>query len=180
MNFKDFNNTNTFKMSNDERINFSIANSKMTEEEWTNFNNYMNHEEYDESMLINTFIDFVIVIPTCQSDKIGSKPSFTMCLQNFSENRLLHHSGDLIVNEMIGEMESVTDEDMNKFNDIASKKCRLPNTITELVKWTEEIYREENRLEDNPTVPAFHIYMNQNNDKFMCLVRLWEMFRWTY
>lgn len=180
MNFKDFNNADTFMMSNDERINFSIANSKMTDEEWTNFNNYMNHKEYDEQLLINTFIDFVIVTASCQSDKIGAKPEFTMHLHNFSENRLLHHSGDLIVEKMIKEMDTVSDEDMNKINDIASEKCRLPKTITELVKWTEEIYREDLGLKDTPTVPVFHIYMNQNNDKFMCLIRLWEMLRWTY
>lgn len=179
MNFKDFNNIHTFEMSNDECINFSIANSKMTEEEWTNFNNYMNHEEYDESLLINTFIDFVIVTASVGSYKFAGERHVTMHLHNFSENRLKYHSGDLIVKEMIAGMDTVSDEDMDKINDIASEKCRLPKTITELVEWTEEIYREEFDLEDAP-VPAFHLYLNQNNDKFMCLVRLWEMFQWTY
>jgi hypothetical protein len=156
MNTKDFDNILPHKMSNDEKINLSIANSKMTEAEWTNFNNFMNNEEYDESALIKTFVDFVIVIPTCQTTHIGSKPEFTMILQNYSERMLKNHCAD------------ITDE----------KEIRLPNTITELVEWTEDIYRELNNLKDTPIVPPFHIYMNQNNDKFMCLVRLWEKFRW--
>lgn len=155
MNTKDFDRILPHKMNNDEIINLSIANSKMSEAEWTNFNNFMNGEEYDESALIKTFIDFVIVIPTCQSYSIGGVPEFTMTLQNYNERSLKNHCAD------------ITEE----------KEIRLPNTINELVEWTEDIYREMNNLQDTPMVPTFHIYVNQNNDKFMCLIRLWEKFR---
>lgn len=157
MNTKDFDRILTHKMSNDEIINLSIANSKMTEAEWNNFNNFMNSEKYDETALIKTFVDFVIVIPACQMTRIDFKPEFTMILQNYCERRLKNHCAD------------ITDE----------KEIRLPNTITELVEWTEDIYRELNNLQEcYPVIPPFHIYMNQNNDKFMCLVRLWQKFYW--
>ena len=156
MNRKEFENLFLNKISDAEKIAMCNADGSMNENEWENFNNFMSNLDYDVNLLINTFCNFVIVLPHYSNEQIGDKPKLVLSFADFTSTRLLNYCADIT-------------ED---------REMRLPKTVKELAEWTEDLYHELTNTKGQFGINPFHIYMNQNNDKFMCLIRIWDKAHW--
>lgn len=137
------------------------AECKMTETEWSNFNKCLNDIEFEfnEKALIKTLSNIKAIIPSiphgghCDgSTFIPDEPMLFANIFEISRKTLLNHCY----------------YEINKEDDTLPE--RTPNNIHELAEWTLDMFENWRCNID------FAVWMNQNNDKFMCIVRLWYKF----
>ena len=140
----------TTNMNPVEAAKFYAESCKMTEQEWDNYNKMLNGEDFDETALVETLSDVKAAVPVM----------FPQCNRFCFGHLVLEVSKKTLLNYCYYYI--------NKENDTLPET--LPTTIKQLAECTYGIltkFASSRNLD-------FAIYMNQNNDKFMCLVNLWN------
>lgn len=134
---------------------------RMTESEWENFNNCLEGREFDEDALLKTLSDLKAVAPYC-GEGVGTISN------TFIPGKLMLTGKTFEVSEKT--LLNYCYYDINREDDTCPE--RLPSTLMELCNWTAGMYKS---WFDRYNL-GFMIYINQDNDKFQCLVRLWKKY----
>lgn len=155
-----------FKFKNDptptERANNYAVECKMSESEWENFNNCLYGNDFDEHTLVKTLSDVKAILPFIPMGGGTYGSTFVP-----DEPELFNHTFEVSEHTL----RNWCFYEINKEN--YNLPERTPENIRELVNWTSGMF---NKWHTNISI-EFAVWMNQHNDKFMCLVRLWYKFR---